>query len=274
MRYIEIVLPVSNSSEAEVVMAWLGDWPFESFSEEESTLHGYITQSDYAIHKEQIEAYLRESFPSYECREIEDQNWNAVWESNFDPIAVEGKCLIRAPFHPADASFDYQIEIMPKMSFGTGHHATTYLMVAEILSSDFSGLKGLDMGTGTGVLAILAVKRGAVQVDAIDIDPWAYENSVENLEANGVADRVCALLGDSSLLEGRSYDFILANINRNILLGDMARYSTSLKAGGTLTVSGILEQDVETITASAQGCGLSLESHRSREGWMALSFRK
>ncbi len=163
---------------------------------------------------------------------------------------------------------------MPKMSFGTGHHATTWLMTAELMKRDLSGLSGLDMGSGTGVLAIVAVKRGAEHVDAVDIDDWAYENSRENIAENGVEGRVTPVLGDASAIAGREYDFILANINRNILLADMPRYAETLRAGGELIMSGILERDVQAIEERAAGLGLRPEGTRVREGWAVVVCRR
>ena len=168
---------------------------------------------------------------------------------------------------------EYEVVIMPKMSFGTGHHATTCLMVGEMLDLPLSGC-GLDMGSGTGVLAILAVQRGATHVDAIDIDSWAYENCRENIHSNGVEDRVTPYLGDAALLAGKHYDFVLANINRNILLRDMEGYVTALNPGGVLLLSGILEQDVPAITARAAALGLERVGDRRRDGWVAMRFVK
>ena len=163
---------------------------------------------------------------------------------------------------------------MPKMSFGTGHHATTYLMAAEFMDVDFAGKSGLDMGSGTGVLSILAVKRGAVRVDAVDIDEWAYRNGTENIKANGMEGRIVPLQGDASLLAGKRYDFVLANINRNILLADMPVYAATLTPGGMLLVSGILEADISAIESRAAACGLDVDGVRRRNGWAAVRFVK
>jgi ribosomal protein L11 methyltransferase len=159
---------------------------------------------------------------------------------------------------------------MPKMSFGTGHHATTYLMSREMIGRDYTGKVGLDMGSGTGVLAIIAAKFGAERVDAVDIDDWAYENCIENIAQNGVSDRIVPILGDASAIEGKQYDFILANINRNILIADMPRYAATLRAGGELYMSGILERDVEDVRLRAAEFGIEMDGARFRNGWAVM----
>lgn len=163
---------------------------------------------------------------------------------------------------------------MPKMAFGTGHHATTYLMGAEVIDCRFDGQRGLDMGSGTGVLAMLAVLRGAERMDAVDIDEWAYRNASENIADNGMADRIRPLLGDRRTIEGKRYDFILANINRNVLLADMDAYAAALPSGGMLFLSGILEADVDAVTDRAQQLGFERLRTRTRSGWAVVRFRK
>lgn len=273
MKYVELSINTADGEFAEIAIAILSDLPFESFSEEDGCLKAYIRSADMESCKNDIDLVLKNHSYDYSFKELEDCNWNAVWESNFEPINVEERCLIRAPFHPSDDRFEYQIEIMPKMSFGTGHHATTYLMIAEIMDTDLKGLRGLDMGSGTGVLAILAAKRGAAHVDAIDIDEWAYQNSTENISANHVAGKVTPIIGDAAKLAGKQYDFILANINRNILQADMDAYAKSLVSGGILIVSGILETDIPAIRQKAESLNLKFMSQRLREGWAAIKFR-
>ena len=273
MQYVEMSLPVEGSEQAEILMAQLSDWSFDSFSEETGLLKAYIPAKAYAEEKDEITAFLQENGHAFSVETMPDTNWNAVWESHFEPIVVEDRCLIRAPFHPARPGIEYEVVIMPKMSFGTGHHATTCLMVGEMLDLPLSGC-GLDMGSGTGVLAILAVQRGATHVDAIDIDSWAYENCRENIHSNGVEDRVTPYLGDAALLAGKHYDFVLANINRNILLRDMEGYVTALNPGGVLLVSGILEQDISSIAARAESLGLDQVGERRQNGWVAMRFVK
>ncbi len=163
---------------------------------------------------------------------------------------------------------------MPKMSFGTGHHATTYLMSSMLSKIDIAGKKGLDMGSGTGVLAIIAAKYGATAIDAIDIDEWADENCRENITVNGVQDSVTPTLGDASLIEGRHYDFIVANINRNILLGDMHRYAATLSQGSTLLMSGFFVEDIEILRQKGESLGLSYVDQCERDGWALLHLTK
>lgn len=274
MNYIEITINTPGEQEGEIVLAMLGDFPFDSFQQDGGQLKAYIPENEYDACSSDIAAYLKGEGLAFEIAEIGHQNWNELWESNFEPIVVEQRCLIRAPFHSPGTAFEQEVVIMPKMSFGTGHHATTYLMVSEIMESDPAGLSGLDMGSGTGVLAILAAKRGAVRMDAVDIDPWAKENAEENIAANGVENIVTPLLGDASLLQGRSYDFILANINRNTLLEDMEAYNTSLRQGGFIVFSGILEEDIPAIRTKAESLGLVFIRQNIRNGWACVRFSK
>ncbi len=275
MDYIELTIPVNNAEQAEILTAWLADYPFDSFTTERTQLKAYIPQQQLADCKEEVDALLTEQgITGARYVSIEAQNWNALWESNFEPVDVDGRIYIRAPFHAKPAGDAMDIVIMPKMSFGTGHHATTHLMSATLADLDLTGLHGLDMGSGTGVLAIIAVLRGATHLDAVDIDEWADENCRENIATNGVADHITPILGDASAIEGRHYDFILANINRNILLADMPRYEATLATGGTLLMSGILECDIEAITARAEELGMQVVETRLRNGWAMVRVQK
>jgi ribosomal protein L11 methyltransferase len=274
VHYIELNIPVSDPMISEMLVAELAEEPFESFLEEDGVLKAYIPAPKLPDCKGRVDEILASrGIAGARYIEIETQNWNAVWESQFEPVAVEGKLVIRAPFHDAVGGDVREIVIMPKMSFGTGHHATTWLMSAEMLSHDFAGKRVLDMGSGTGVLAILAAKMGAAAVDAVDIDEWAHANSQENIALNGVEEVVHPVLGDASAIRGRRYDTVLANINRNILLADMPAYVETHSAGGELIVSGILEADIETVGRRAAGLGLWPSGQRMREGWAVLSFR-
>ena len=251
MNYIDLNIRTNDSEQSEIFIAQLSDWPFDSFDDQEGVLHAYIRETDFAACREEVENLLQESGASFGTELIADRNWNEVWESNFEPIEVEGRCSIR-----------------------TGHHATTQLMVEEILDMPLDGLCGLDMGSGTAVLSILAVKKGAAQMDAIDINQWAYANSRENIAANGLEDRITPRQGDASLLAGRRYDFVLANINRNILLADMDAYTATLPAGGRLVMSGILEADIPCIVEKAGTLGLDFGGKRLLKGWAAVRFTK
>ena len=274
MDYIELSIPVTDAEQADIMTAFLSDWPFESFQYEGGALKAYIPQERMADCKGEIDSLLAgQGIVGARMVSIETQNWNALWESNFQSVDVDGRIMIRAPFHPSPAEGVLDIVIMPKMSFGTGHHATTWLMSAAVADGDFAGKEGLDMGSGTGVLAIAAVKYGAAHVDAVDIDEWAYENSIENIAANGAADKITPILGDASAIAGRSYDFILANINRNILLADMPRYAASMRSGGLLYMSGILEADVEAVVSRAAEFGFGHVTTRLRDGWAMVEVK-
>ena len=284
MNYIEYNIHVTGPEEGEIVIAELSDMGFESFSDYlpdgfmpgAGSIKCYIpanVEADSSNHT-RIQNYLYSEGYPYEREEIQQQNWNAEWESQFEPISIQGgTCYIRAPFHPAHSA-PYEIVIMPKMSFGTGHHATTYLMAEQMLALDFNGASVLDMGSGTGILSILAAMRGAVVVDAVDIDEWAYENCLENIQTNNVQTVVCPILGDVAAIHGKVYDIILANINRNILLNDMAQYTESLRKGGLLLVSGILDLDVDTLVGHARKLDLTPTATNTRDGWAQITFQK
>lgn len=275
MNYIELNIAVPSVEIAEILTAELSELPFDSFVTEKERLKAYIPQDALVECKAEADAILAQ-YNITESRyvQIEAQNWNALWESNFEPVDVDSRVLIRAPFHAPSSTSQFEIVIMPKMSFGTGHHSTTKMMVQMILDSDISGKRGLDMGCGTGVLAIAACKCGAETVDAVDIDDFAFENCIENIATNGVAERITPLLGDVRAVAGHSYDFILANINRNILLGDMDAYLRMLNSGGEIFFSGFLESDIEAMCQAAAERGLELHLERHDNGWAALSFIK
>lgn len=274
MDYVALNIPVAGDEQAEILTAFLADWPFESFETEPGVLKAYIPRERLVDCKAQIDALLAENGVQGRYVAIETQNWNAVWESNFPPVEVEGRLRIRAPFHAPSPEGVMEVVLMPKMSFGTGHHATTWLMSRAVLDLGVAGRRGLDMGSGTGVLAIVAAKCGAEHMDAVDIDDWADENCRENIAANGVADRIEPMLGDVRRIAGRHYDFILANINRNILTADMPAYAATLSAGGDLVMSGFLAADVPAVTARAAELGMECISVAERDGWMAVHVRK
>ena len=257
---------------SEILVAELGEKPFESFVESDFGIVAYIRKE---LWTDNIldDVYILQSPEftiSYKVEEIEQVNWNEEWEKNFEPIDVDGKCHVRAPFHPATDA-EYEIVIEPKMSFGTGHHETTHMMIQHLLDTDLNGKKTLDMGCGTAILAILAEMKGAQPIDAIDIDNWCYLNSVENAERNGCT-QITVLEGDAELLDGRNYDVIIANINRNILLADMRSYAESLNKNGILFLSGFYEEDIPAIDESCAALGLKLIKKLQRNQWVSLKY--
>ncbi|MCK0160373.1 50S ribosomal protein L11 methyltransferase [Allomuricauda sp. F6463D] len=273
MVYLEYDFKIAPLQPAtDILIAELGELGFESFVENETGLLAYILKSEWQ------ENGLKDLFvfqdPNIEIvwssKEIEQQNWNAEWEKNFHPIKVGDRCMVRAPFHAA-VEVDFDIVIEPKMSFGTGHHETTHMMLQHILDNDFSGKSVLDMGCGTGVLAILAKKKGAGDVDAIDIDEWCFLNTQENIERNA-CDDIKAYQADSGLLEGKQYDVILANINRNILLEDIPIYAKSLKKGGSLFLSGFYFDDLDAISSKCAIYGLEFEKNLEKNSWVSAKY--
>lgn len=274
MDYIALNIAVAETEQAEILTAFLADFPFESFEPAEGILKAYIPRDRLADCKEQVDTLLVRQGIEGHYIAIETQNWNALWESNFPAIDIEGRLRIRAPFHETAPAGEMEAIIMPRMSFGTGHHATTWLMARAVLDLKVAGRRGLDMGSGTGVLAIVAAKCGATHVDAVDIDDWADASCRENITTNGVTDYIEPLHGDVRRIAGRHYDFILANINRNILIADMAAYAAALNAGGDLVMSGFLEADVDAITSTAEAEGLHRVATAEREGWMVVHVRK
>ena len=273
MNYIEVSISLETlkNSFKDIVVAELGEIGFESFIEEDNALNAYIVVADF---NERLLEEIAESYGqfAYDFREIEQQNWNAQWESSFDPIEIGRFCRIRAPFHESDDSFKHELIIEPKMSFGTGHHATTRLIIRFMQDLNFDNKSILDMGCGTGVLAIMAKKLGASKVHGIDIDTWAVENTIENAERNNV-EGITAQVGDAEKIVD-SYDIIFANINRNILVNDMSAYAKHLKAGGSIYFSGFYENDISIITDAANKNGLSIKSQLIEDNWAALYFVK
>lgn len=257
---------------SEILIAELGEKPFESFIESEFGVTAYI-QKQFWTEDILDDLYILKSsefFITYTIEEIEQVNWNEEWEKNFDPIDVDGKCHVRAPFHPkTDAEFDIVIE--PKMSFGTGHHETTHMMIQHLLDMDVTDMKSLDMGCGTAILAILAEMKGAKPIDAIDIDNWCYLNSMENAERNN-CHQISVYEGDAALLEGKKYDLIIANINRNILLNDMRQYVDCLNPNGVLLLSGFYAEDIPAIDESCTAKGLSFVKKLQRNNWVSLKY--
>ncbi|TYA58308.1 50S ribosomal protein L11 methyltransferase [Formosa maritima] len=256
----------------EILIAELGYAGFESFVETEEGVTAYIQKDEwYETILEDIQILNSDEFEiNYVFNEIEQVNWNQEWEKNFDSIVVENTCSVRAPFHEKPNT-KYDIIIEPKMSFGTGHHETTHMMIQHILHNDFKGKSVLDMGCGTGVLAILAEMKGANPIDAIDYDNWCYINSLENVERNNCKN-IRVFEGDANLLDGRKYDIIIANINRNILLNDMEAYINCLNSEGMLLLSGFYVDDISIIEAECNKYSLNLVETIEKNQWVALKF--
>jgi ribosomal protein L11 methyltransferase len=256
---------------SEIIAAWLSEIGFVSFSDTDSGLEAFIPETDYdeASVAEKME-WINAQIPiAWETHFIVDKNWNEEWEKNYQPVVVDDRCRIRAPFHPPDPDIDFDLVIEPKMSFGTAHHETTRMMISLILHTDWQNKVFLDMGCGTGVLAVLASKMGGKNGLAIDNDTWAYENTKENLRRNMVSN-VTAFLGDEQLIEGHTFDVILANINRNILLQQIPSYLKALKPGGKIFMSGFYEEDVPVLLEAFDESGLKLLEKRTLNNWSAV----
>ncbi len=270
IEYIFQLRPIQPASD--ILIAELGYAGFESFVENEEGILAYIQKTDWSVDiLNGVEILKNENFKiSFHYKEIEQQNWNATWEENFEPIQVADQCVVRAPFHEKP-SVVYDIVIEPKMSFGTGHHETTHMMLEHILNTDFKGKTVLDMGSGTGVLAILASMRGATQIDAIDIDNWCYLNAKENMSRNH-CENIEVYQGDALLLENKSYDIILANINRNILLADLPIYARCLNKEGQIFLSGFYEDDIPLISSKCEESGLKFQKFSKKNNWVAVKY--
>lgn len=278
MDYVEVSFLIDSEIDSEIVSdvlaAELSPIGFESFVTEGNTLKAYVPVNQFS--KENIDQVIAE-FPleatlSYEDKFIKTENWNEEWEKNFfQPIVVGNECVIHSTFHKDIPQTTYEILIDPKMAFGTGHHETTFLMLSQILKMDVEGKRVLDMGCGTAVLGILASMRGAKEIVAIDIDEWAYNNSVENVELNKTPN-VEVKLGAAELLAGESFDIIIANINRNILLNDINRYAACMTKGAMLYMSGFYTEDIPAIEEECNKYGLQLFTQDSKNNWAVVGF--
>ena len=256
----------------EILIAELGYAGFESFVETEEGVTAYIQKEEWnGDILNDIQILESDEFEiTYTFEDIEQVNWNEEWEKNFSPIVVDDVCSVRAPFHEKPNT-QYDIVIEPKMSFGTGHHETTHMMIQHILKNDFKDKSVLDMGCGTGVLAILAEMKGAKPIDAVDFDNWCYLNSIENVERNN-CKHITVIEGDASVLINKKYDIIIANINRNILLNDMAVYASCLNKKGILFLSGFYKEDIPLIQQACEKHMLKFEEKLERNNWVSLKF--
>ena len=271
--YIAYDFNVSPKEPAtEMLIAQLGHVGFESFVEHSHGVTAYIQKKEWSINiLDDVFVLNSDEFEiTHKQNEVAQTNWNEEWERNFNPIQVNDLVSIRAPFHKKP-SLKYDIIIEPKMSFGTGHHETTHMMVQHLLALDLENKKVLDMGCGTGILAIFAEMKGAKPLEAIDIDSWCYENSLQNIERNN-CHHIAVYEGDASLLKGKKYDVIIANINRNILLSDMKTYTDCLNEKGLLLLSGFYKEDFQIINKQVVKYGLTLDSKLERNNWLALKY--
>jgi len=278
MNYYELLFTTITTEDyqQDLLINALGEIGFDTFEELEFGFKAYIPTDNFD--EQQLKEHLlpyQEMFTfSYEITLIPQKNWNEVWESNFEPIEIGDKIFVRATFHPARPEFPYEIVIDPKMAFGTGHHQTTSMMLELILENDFAGKKVLDMGCGTGILAIMAAKLNAAEITAIDYDPVCYDSTIENSALNHVTN-IIPLCGSKEAIPDEQYDTILANINRNILLDQMERYAQVLKPGGEIYFSGFYESpDLEIITDEARKRGLKYITHKKTNDWVATKFVK
>jgi len=265
----------SGDVQNEILMAFLSELEFESFEEKEDGVLAYVQEP--LFNEDTIKELLKTNLPTmdigYTFEKIGDKNWNEVWESNYPSVTIAGQCYIKAPFHESDPNIKYELLIEPQMSFGTAHHETTSQILEYILEHDFEGETVLDMGCGTGVLAILAAMKGAKQIEAIDNDVWAYRNSVQNVERNGFPD-IKVIQGDANDLKGKTFSVIFANINRNILLRDIPYYAEALTDNGRIYFSGFYDEDLKAIQEKATESGLKFINNKSKNRWVAAYFEK
>ncbi len=278
MNYKELVFTV-NSSESyhtDILIAMLGEINYDTFEETEGGFKAYIAESDYneELLKITIGNYTENCEFTYTVNHVEQQNWNEVWESNFEPIEIKDQVYVRATFHQPKPVFKYEVIIDPKMSFGTGHHQTTAMIMEYLLETDVVDKTILDMGCGTAILAILASKLGAKSLMAIDYDPICYESTLENASLNAISN-LEALCGSKEVIPNEQYEVILANINRNILLDQIERYSQVLVQDGIIFFSGFYEEpDLQMISEEAGKYGINYVSHKKKDLWVAAKFIK
>jgi ribosomal protein L11 methyltransferase len=276
MPYTELIIELETMQPfADILVARLNEINYETFSLDENILKCYIKTS--VIQKNDtidiILSLSQQTKINYSFKDIEKKNWNANWEQSFSPVKINSHCIIRADFHKEDKNIKHEIIITPKMSFGTGHHETTFLMLNEIFNINVSKLNILDMGSGTGVLSILSSKLGAKTILAIDIDEWAYENSIENSLLNNT-NNIKFLKGDISLIENKTFDCVLANINRNIILRDLVKYYKLLINGGKLLISGFLVEDFDLVYKKINKIGFKLINKKNKNKWLMLHLEK
>lgn len=275
MDFIELTVEAPREL-ADILVAELAEVGFDTFEDTDAGFCAYTTEDAFRPDAvaEIMSRYEAQGALNHSHRIITRQNWNAEWEKNFQPLIIAERVSVRAPFHPQPAGVNYDIVIMPRMSFGTGHHETTALMIENQLGIDHQGLRVLDMGTGTGILAIMAEMLGARQILAVDTEPWTVENARDNAVENHCHTIESRLGGVETLADEAPFDLILANINRNVLLEDMHEYARLLPSGRPILFSGFYEEDLAKITAEAARCGLRYQRHRTLRSWVSALFEK
>ncbi len=275
MNYVHCHFKLTEPTPwSEILITYLAEIEFESFEQNENKVEAYIQKPLFDENKVNSLLENIQTETTFIHKEIEDKNWNAEWEKSFSPIYIDKQCIIRAPFHEKKEGFEQEIIINPQMSFGTGHHQTTYLIMKAMFGIDFENKTVLDMGSGTGILAILAEKLGCKEAVAIDIDEWAYHNTIDNLKLNDCAKIKVQEGGAELLTEPNKYEVVLANINRNILTNDMESYVASMRKGAEIYFSGFYTSDVTIIEKEANNNGLSMIDTKEREGWAMVKCEK
>ncbi len=278
MNYYELTIQLSDFDRwNDILVAYLAELDYESFQEEAPLLKAYIQEASYngeALQKRLNDLQSeQEVVTSFEVKLIPQENWNAQWEAQFEPVFIDEVIRIVAPFHHLGAFTGIEIVIEPKMSFGTGHHQTTHLMCATMMEMDFQGKRVLDMGSGTGVLAILAEKRGAAEIVAIDIEVWSAENCADNALRND-CQHIQSIHGGIDVIPTEPFDCILANINKNVLTAQISTYVERMKSGAYLFLSGFFVSDTDELKKMALDLNLQFQAQHEREGWAVLLFKK
>ena len=276
MEYTEVDIKLKPVVPfADILVAMLNEIEFESYSEDDNGVKAYVQTHllNETVVKEIIAQVAELCELTFTITKVKQENWNIKWENNFEPVRINDKCVIRAHFHADFPDVEHEIIITPKMSFGTGHHETTSLVMNEMFGIDFIDKSVLDMGSGTGVLAILAAKLGASSLIGIDFDEWAYENAIENAKNNGISD-ISFIHGDANMIGDVTFDIILANINRNIILQDIVTYVNAMNTKSEILFSGFLKEDIPLILKKSEQLGLELVVSKHKNKWQMLHLKK